>query len=247
MAEKASWATFHLVRLSEPMTAEQLDSADGPEAAVAWLLGRDSALDATGYLRVPASEVWGAMGLFRNRADAEAVLDEPGSALPALASAREAWHCVLAPFNHRGDVNWLERDPVGPAFEPADDPARRGPLVVVTSAGYVIDANIDLDRVRDFVAHTERVRLSMNDTAEGLLVQHVFSHPDVSVDGMTFTVWRNDAAMVDFAYRPGVHREQLDRYRAEHTADRTSFTRFRPVRSLGTWEGRDPLAAADPA
>lgn len=50
---------------------------------------------------------------------------------------------------------------------------------------------------------------------------------------MTFSVWKDDAAMMDAAYRTGTHRAQIDRYKAEKTADRTSFTRARLLASAG--------------
>jgi hypothetical protein len=59
----------------------------------------------------------------------------------------------------------------------------------------------------------------------------------IGTDGITFSLWRDDASMMAAAYRPGVHRTQLDRYRVEHTADRSSFTRARIMCCSGTWDG----------
>jgi len=36
----------------------------------------------------------------------------------------------------------------------------------------------------------------------------------------------------------------MDRYRTTGNADRASFTRLTALRSVGTWHGRDPVAAA---
>jgi hypothetical protein len=44
--------------------------------------------------------------------------------------------------------------------------------------------------------------------------------------------------------RPGFHRTQIARYKSEKTADRTSFTRFRPLQTSGQWDGVDPIAVA---
>ena len=239
--EKAAFATVHVLRFREPMAAENLELTDGPDSALAWFFGLNNALDETGYLREPAASVWGGVALYRDRADALAALDDPSSAIPSLASASEAWHVALVPFKHRGEVNWLRRDHLGEMFESADDPVGEGPLIVLTTAGYVNDENFDLERVRDFDLNVERVRDWMEKTADGLVMQHVFESLDPDVDGPTFSVWRDDESLHDFAYRAGVHREQVDRFRAEHTADRVSFTRFRPIRSVGTWGGEDPL------
>ena len=238
--EKATFATAHVLRFREPMSAERLEPSDGPKSALAWFFGPNNALDETGYLRDPAANVWGGVALYRDRADALAILDNPFSAIPSLTSVVEAWHVALVPFSHRGEVNWLRRDHLGEIFESADDPVGEGPLIVLTTAGYLDDAN--LDRVRDFDLNVERVRDWMEKTADGMVMQHVFESLDPDMDGPTFSVWRDEEALRDFAYRPGIHREQVDRFHAEHTADRVSFTRFRPIRSVGTWNGEDPLA-----
>jgi hypothetical protein len=57
-------------------------------------------------------------------------------------------------------------------------------------------------------------------------------------------VWRDDASMSAFAYRAGEHRSQIERYKREQTADRTSFTRFRALRTSGSWNGSCPVGAA---
>jgi hypothetical protein len=46
------------------------------------------------------------------------------------------------------------------------------------------------------------------------------------------------------AYRRGAHRECIDRHNAQFMADRTSFTRFRALRTKGSWDGGDPVMIA---
>jgi hypothetical protein len=57
------------------------------------------------------------------------------------------------------------------------------------------------------------------------------------------SLWRDEKSMFAFAYKPGAHRTQVDRQNSHRTVDRSSFTRFRVVRSAGCWEGRDPVAS----
>jgi hypothetical protein len=80
-------------------------------------------------------------------------------------------------------------------------------------------------------------------TLPGNIVRANFNLRYLGVDGLTFTLWRDDAAMADAAYKAGIHRIQVDRYKTEHTADRSSFTRTRLLRSTGTWDGNVHTAA----
>jgi len=80
--------------------------------------------------------------------------------------------------------------------------------VVLTTAGYHMGPEPDLNRVIDFRRNVDAVR----------------------------------DRMIAASYRPGPHRERVDRHMKQAMADRTSFTRFRVVQSTGTWQGRDPAA-----
>lgn len=77
--------------------------------------------------------------------------------------------------------------------------------------------------------------------APGLLASIGMARPPRLVS--TFSVWRSAAAMRDYSYREdGMHMAAVraDRERPFH--HESAFIRFRPYRSEGEWEGRDPLA-----
>ena len=69
--------------------------------------------------------------------------------------------------------------------------------------------------------------------SDGNIATQVFTPHTYGDDGFTTSVWRDDAAMSAAAYRRGAHRERVERHKAEPMADRTSFTRFRALRTVG--------------
>ena len=115
--------------------------------------------------------------------------------------------------------------------------------MVMTTAGFVVGPGFDMARVVDFRTNVDRIRIHA-EAADGNVARQVFAPHTPGDDGVTMTVWRDDASMSAFAYRTGEHRDQIDRYKREQTADRTSFTRFRAVRTSGSWNGRCPVEAA---
>ena len=240
MHEPCRWVTLHWLRFPEVHTLDALDLTARPAGAAGWKIGSDGAAAADGS-RV-STEVWCAVGLYSQRADAEAAQADPAAFMPFLGETGEAWHALLKPVAHRGECNHLDRDAPGPLLEPhRDDPG--GPLVVMTTAGFILGPQLDMARVVDFRRNVDRVRRAAA-AAPGNIARQVFVPHTPGDDGVTMTVWRDDAAMSAFAYRPGTHRGQVDRYKREQTCDRTSFTRLRALRTSGCWEGRDPVAAA---
>lgn len=240
MGEPGRWVVVHWLRMPDIKTRDDLDLSATPPGASSWKIGPDGAAAADGN-RKP-SEVWCGLGIYPQRADAEQAFTQPAAFLPFLPDAVEAWHALLQPIAHRGHCNHLDSANPGAILAPHDeDPG--GPLIVMTTAGFDIGPQLDLRRVVDFRQNVDRVR-QIAAAAPGNVAHRVFAPHTFGDDAVTMTVWRDDAAMSAFAYRAGEHRTQIDRYKREQTADRTSFTRLRPVKTRGSWEGVDPVATA---
>lgn len=235
----ARFATVHWLKFPSVATPDTLRLGESPARCVSYKVGPDGPVGPDG-LRVP-SNVWCAVALFGERAAAEAALAAHERFLPSFESATESWHALLLPVAHRGECNHLERANPRPLFEiGAEDPG--GPLFVMTTAGYVPPPA--LERVVDFRRHVDKVRYWLEESINGRVASQVFAPHTLGDDGVTMTLWASDAAMVDAMYRPGIHREQIERHKRDKLADRTSFTRFRVLATRGTWGGSDPLDLA---
>jgi len=233
------YVSVHLGRFDSPVTVAPDGHGPNGGPAPPFLVGTDVAAGGAPP-GVFAGRTWLGLGFHETEDAARGVVSAGPAGVPFLDGAAEVWAGACEPFSTRGTCNWLDRGAPGPVFAPADGGRHRGPFVVITTVGWIIDEHVDMRRVDDFSTGVDRVRAGIDGT-DGLHSSQVFVFADPTVDALTVTFWRDDAAMRAFAYRPGEHKDQLDRFRELETADRTSFTRLRVLDSWGTWHGSDPL------
>jgi hypothetical protein len=240
MPAKACYATAHRIRFRDITTPEMLALSAGPAGALSWKIGPSGEVGPDGY-RLPA-DVWCAVGLFRELDAAKAALESSQQFMPFLDDAVESWHALLMPVMHRGECNHLDRDRPDTVFEVGNvDP--RGTCMVITTAGFQPGPQFRIERVIDFRRHVDATNAWLG-TADGYLASQVFTPHTVGDDGVTMSLWRDDASMLAAAYRPGAHRAQIDRHKTQSVFDRSSFTRCRILDTRGQWNGRDPARTA---
>lgn len=236
MAGPSRCAVVHWVRFNTEKSAADLDLTSRPKGCSSWKFGPDWA--ASSGSRRSASNVWCGVGLFDDLSDAETAFDQPNTYVPNLHEASAAWRALLLPIAHKGECNHLDAAEPGSMFDPWDeDPG--GALFVMTTAGFNLRSKMDFQRLIDFRRRVDRMRPIIN-AADGHLAHQVFAPDTVADDGVTMSIWRDEKSMLSFAYRPGPHRDEVDRQRDQETVDRSSFTRFRVLRSAGQWDGDDP-------
>lgn len=230
------WITLHRVRFGAPIAARDRSFPTAPGAAV-WRFCPQHVPGENG-LTTLTSEIWGGLGIWDSRAEAEAMLCDPGAAMPWMTEAVAAWHCLAIPVSHRGKVNWRGHVEDGTAVRPAPaDPG--GPLVVVTTAGFLSREDWMLPRIRLFVEGVSEV-MAWYGALPSNLRNDVFNGAD-GRGGFTCSLWRSDEAMREAAYHDGRHRARMEQNRAGLMFDYSSFTRLRALRSHGDWDG-DPFA-----
>ena len=189
-------------------------------------------------------QIWCGIRLYQHQAAAEAALRKIDALMPVVTEAEESWHAVAMPIHHHGQTNWLD-GAIDNLFTTHSDPLSNGddaPLMVMTTAGFHSDQTI-IQRVSDFIDNLADVRESMH-AQPGLRTQQAafnVAGRNPIEDGITLSIWDNEALMKRFAYRPGRHRQQIERFKRENLQDRSSFTRFRMLESIGSWYGRDLL------
>ncbi len=140
----------------------------------------------------------------------------------------ECWTALLETISAHG--RWA-----GHALDaPSVASAASGPVAVLTRA------TVRLTRLRQFRAAVPAVDGVLL-RAGGRRASIGFGEWPVAVQG-TFSVWDDGTAMQRFARDDPVHAEVVRRTRAQGWYREELFARFRPLASMGTWAGRDPLA-----
>src|SRR5918992_3434822 len=186
----------------------------------------------------------------------EAALDRflAGSAVAARWRdlGEEDWHVRLAPLRARGawgGTNPLadgalgaagepvlgdpESVPLDPGAERAGVPPATGPVAILTRATI---------RPLKLVAFYRSVLPPAADVIRqpGLIESIGIGEWPVARQA-TFSLWRDLAGPLEYAYRRPDHTEVVRRTRAERWYSEELFARFRPYGSEGTWDGADPL------
>jgi hypothetical protein len=240
MLEKARYATAHWLRFQDVTTPDQLLLSGKPPGALSWKIGPCGPVGPNGY-RLP-SNIWCAVGLFRELAVAKSAFDGKHLFIPFVSNATESWHQLLLPIRHHGECNHLDGECPGELFDVSStDPG--GPVMVITTAGFRFGPELKMERVIEFRRNVDLID-NWIQQAEGCLASKPFTPHTLGDDGFTMSVWRDDGCMLNAAYRAGAHRTQIDRHKSENVFDRSSFTRFRILDACGRWNGKDPMASS---
>lgn len=142
--------------------------------------------------------------------------------------AAEIWTVRLLPTKAHG--KWSGEN----LFDSFVEPSAGAPIAVLTRA------TINFNRLKQFWAQVPATSRELSE-AKGLIASIGIGEAPF-VHQATFSLWRTEAEMRDFAYRAAVHREVIRRTRAENWYREELFARFAPVAAEGKWNGREPLA-----
>lgn len=169
-----------------------------------------------------------------NHADARDAFCAAG-ARRLTRDANEAWEVALDPVRVRqGHLHgWT------PRTEGVEPLSRDEPVMVFTHG------RLRQRHVWDFTVANQRIVKAMTGGPGLEMMMGLLDHPNTRA---TFSLWRTQGDTVRFAYGPDKPHTPVQRTALDVPWGRDwFFARFRPVASTGTWQGRDPLAAAHPS
>ncbi|WP_460922223.1 DUF3291 domain-containing protein [Pontibacter brevis] len=181
-----------------------------------------------GFSLKPDFRRYGLMCTWENEVAADAFLQHSDLMQEYRPHINESWTIKLLPYQSHG--LWDGKEPFAPALS---EKYTDGPVAVLTRA------SINLRRLPNFVKFGLRTSAAL-DQAEGLLCSIGLGELPF-IRQATFSVWESVDAMRQYAYKDPQHQEVMRRTRAEKWYSEELFARFKPVGSLGTWNGTDPV------
>ncbi len=230
------WITLHRLKYPHSISAQAQDFETAAKLKY-WRFCPKMRLDADD-LPLWDSDTWCGLAVHGSKAEAEDMFNSPQDYLPNYATTVESWHALAIPVAHRGALNWDGEVKENSAIITADEDPK-GPLMVLTTAGYINRDEETVARIQKFMRRVADV-VDFFGEQGGNVRRDVFNGGFDQKEGYTLSLWENDDAMMKTAYWQGLHRTLMDESRDGRFFDRSSFTRARIVSSSGSWDG-DPL------
>ncbi len=140
----------------------------------------------------------------------------------------EVWTVYLKNVSAHGQ--WDGRNPFR-----AEELFPAGEIILVLTR-----ATIKWHKVISFWRYVPTSHQPLKDNAGLIYTKGVGELPVIQM--ATLSIWRNIESLNNFAYHSKQHREAINRTRKLNWYKEELFARFKPYKSIGTWEGRNPLA-----
>jgi hypothetical protein len=140
----------------------------------------------------------------------------------------ETWTIFLEPIEGHG--SWDGKQPFGKL---AKDTGYDGPIAILTRA------TIRLSKLKAFWQNVNGVAVQMAG-ANGFITSIGIGETPY-IKQATFSIWQSREAMRQFAYQMHQHKEVIQKTRKEKWYSEDMFVRFKPIKTMGTIKGGDPL------
>jgi heme-degrading monooxygenase HmoA len=142
--------------------------------------------------------------------------------------SEEIWTLFLK--NMRAKGTWSAKRP----FETNEDLDPENPLIAV-----VTRATIKTSRLLKFWRSVPAAQAQLKTNPGLIFTKGVGEIPVFQM--ATFSLWENEEALHSYAYKARGHQEAIKKTRKLDWYKEELFSRFQPYRSVGSWEGENPL------
>jgi len=232
-------ATFHLLRwnntlgMAQALAFDRLRYRNAPGLQLLRVLGTGK-----GASTSPGTEM-GRTALFCLFGD-EASADAHVAQVIQRRGVAESWHVKLRGAGGHGAWSGVEVPRV--MSSDASSPGHEANIDIVQHVAMITRADVRLRAWRTFSRAARVVDRELHQSDGLLAVVGIGEAPILRLG--TFSLWRDSAAMSNFAHRAPQHADVVARTRNEQWYGEEMFARFTPYWSIGTWDGIDPLRSA---
>ncbi|MEM7670373.1 MAG: spheroidene monooxygenase, partial [Pseudomonadota bacterium] len=147
----------------------------------------------------------------------------------------EACTIYLSSVSSRGE--WDSRAP----FTVHTSSQPRAPIAVLTRS------TLQLSALGGFWSHVSGIEDTIRDESRGPLLFKIGLGEVPWLQQVTFSIWRSEKEMIQFAYHSEHHRKAIRNVRERNWFREELYARFAVTAADGAWEGRALTEFLDPA
>ncbi|MBA3898904.1 MAG: DUF3291 domain-containing protein [Bacteroidetes bacterium] len=182
-----------------------------------------------GFNPFPDWSVYSLLQVWENEAAAQAFFEEAPIMQKYRKHASETWTIFMKSILAKG--LWSGKNP----FQESSSLSQKIPYLAV-----ITRATIKASRLIPFWRYVPKSQKQLS-ASQGLLFAKGIGEVPV-VQMATFSLWENSEAMKAFAYKGKGHQGAIKKTRELDWYKEELFSRFQPYKSVGLWNGINPLA-----
>jgi heme-degrading monooxygenase HmoA len=179
-----------------------------------------------GFSKMLNVNVYALLSVWESEQAAKAYFEESKHFSEFRTRATEFWTVYMNTNKAHG--KWSGRNPFQPIHA-----YQSGPIAVITRA------RIKFRFLRKFWSYVPSVSKNMDGRDGSILSIGIGEYPWFMQ--ATFSLWEDEESMRKFAYQSKVHSEVIHQTRTLGWYSEELFANFIPYKTVGTWEGQDPL------
>ncbi|MEO0526376.1 MAG: DUF3291 domain-containing protein [Bacteroidota bacterium] len=181
-----------------------------------------------GFNPFPDWSVYGLLQVWENEDAADVFLNSSKLMLGYKKHSEEQWTIFLKCLVSKGQ--WSAQNP----FKRSTAIAENNPYIAV-----VTRATIKLHLLIKFWKYVPISQKPLLKNKGLLFTKGIGEVPIVQM--ATFSIWKDKESLIEFAYKSKAHRKAIEKTQKLNWYKEELFSRFQPYRSLGQWNGKNPL------
>lgn len=181
-----------------------------------------------GFNPLPDWSVYGVLQIWDSEVDAQSFFHTSEIMNRYRKKSTEQWTIYMKGITAKGE--WSGKNP----FEKSDSLDAENQLISVVTRATI--------KTKSFFKFWKYVPTSQAPLAgnKGLIyTKGIGEVPFLQM--ATFSIWRDKASLMDFAYKSKEHKTAIKKTRELDWYKEELFSRFQPYKSVGSWKGENPL------